>query len=50
VEALSVNIDEDSIKLLAELAFMAGGRGLTDHTEKLVAALTVLRPESERPI
>lgn len=44
-----MNIDEDLIKLLAELAFVAGGRGLTDHTHKLVSALTVLRPESERP-
>lgn len=44
-----MNIDEDSIKLLAELAFIAGGRGMTDHTETLIAALVALRPESERP-
>nr|WP_295409538.1 HrpB1 family type III secretion system apparatus protein [uncultured Thiocystis sp.] len=42
-------MDEDSIKLLAELALIAGGRGLIDHAEKMVAALVVLRPESERP-
>jgi uncharacterized protein HemY len=44
-----MDMDEDSIKLLAELAFIAGGRGMTDHTENMVAALVVLRPGSERP-
>lgn len=44
-----MNSDEDVAKLLAELAFIAGGRGMTDHTEKLIAALAALRPGSERP-
>lgn len=44
-----MDIDDSSIKLLAELAFIAGERSMNDQTDQLVAALTVLRPTSERP-
>lgn len=44
-----MEIDEDLVRLLAELAFIAGGHGLTEQNEALVEALSVLRPDSERP-
>lgn len=44
-----MDIDDDLVRLLAELAFIAGGHGLIQQTEAIVDALTVLRPASERP-
>ncbi|MTW22495.1 HrpB1 family type III secretion system apparatus protein [Allochromatium palmeri] len=44
-----MDIDEDLVRLLAELASIAGGRCLADQTEALVGALAVLRPDNERP-
>lgn len=44
-----MDIDDDLIKLLAELAFVAGGYGMIEQTDAIVAALEVLRPGSERP-
>lgn len=44
-----MDIDEDLVRLLAELASIAGGRCLAEPTEALVGALAVLRPDSERP-
>ena len=44
-----MDIDDDLIKLLAELGFIAGGYGLIEQTDALVGALAALRPGSERP-
>lgn len=44
-----MDIDDDFIKLLAELGFMAGGYRLMAQTDAIVSALEVLRPGSERP-
>ena len=44
-----MNIDDDLVKLLAELGFMAGGHGMINQTDAIVGALEALRPGSERP-
>ena len=44
-----MNMDDDLIKLLAELGFIAGGYGLIAQTDAIVGALEALRPDSERP-
>ncbi|EXJ15665.1 tetratricopeptide repeat protein [Imhoffiella purpurea] len=44
-----MDIDDDLVRLLAELASIAGGRGLAEPAEALVGALVALRPDSERP-
>ena len=44
-----MSIDDDLIKLLAELGFMAGGHGMIAQTNAIVGALEALRPDSERP-
>jgi Flp pilus assembly protein TadD len=44
-----MDIDDDLVRLIAELAFVAGDHRLTSQTASLVGALEVLRPGSERP-
>lgn len=44
-----MDTDDDLVKLIAELAFVAGDHCLTTQTASLVGALEVLRPGSERP-
>ena len=44
-----MDIDDDLIRWLAELGFVAGGYGMIKQTDALVGALTTLRPDSERP-
>lgn len=44
-----MDIDDDLIKVLAELGFIAGGYGMIAQTEAIVGALQTLRPHSERP-
>lgn len=41
--------DDTFVQQLAELGFMAGGRGLLQQTDAIVDALEALRPGSERP-
>jgi len=44
-----MEIDRDTVRLLAELGLIAGDYGMTAQVEAIVAALAVLRPESEQP-
>lgn len=44
-----MNINDDLVRLMAELAFVAGDHRLTTQTASLVDALKILRPDSERP-
>lgn len=44
-----MDIDDDFIKQLAELGFIAGGYGMLDQADAIVGALETLRPGSERP-
>ncbi|MDQ5910690.1 MAG: hypothetical protein QG599_2787 [Pseudomonadota bacterium] len=44
-----MDFDDDLIKLLAELGFIAGGYGMIQQTDAIVGALEALRPNSERP-
>lgn len=44
-----MDIDDDLVKLLAELGFIAGGYGMMEQTDAIVGALEALRPGSERP-
>lgn len=44
-----MDLDDDLVRLLAELACVAGDHRMTAQTDALVGALEVLRPGSERP-
>lgn len=44
-----MEIDDDLIKLLAELAFIAGGYGMVAQSDAIAAGLEAIRPDSERP-
>jgi hypothetical protein len=44
-----MKIDDDVVKLLAELAFIAGGYGMAAQSDAIAAGLEALRPDSERP-
>lgn len=44
-----MSTDDDLVKLLAELGFVASGHALFAQTDAIVDALTVLRPDSEYP-
>jgi len=44
-----MDIDADTVQLLAELGLIAGDYGMTEQAEAIAAALGELRPESEQP-
>jgi hypothetical protein len=44
-----MNIDDNTIQQMAELAFIAGGYGMVAQSELIAAGLQTLRPDSERP-
>lgn len=44
-----MDIDDDLVRVLAELAFIAGGYGLVAQSDAIAAGLEVIRPDSERP-
>ncbi len=44
-----MQLKEDQIKLLAELAFMAGGYGMLAQSDAIAVGLEKARPGSERP-
>lgn len=45
-----MDIDDDLVRVLAELAAITGARGLDAQGDALVSALSELRPESEAPV
>jgi len=45
-----MSIDEDIVKLLGQLGFMAGGRRMVAEADAITKALELLRPDSERPL
>lgn len=44
-----MDIDDDLIKLLAELAFIAGGYSMVAQSDMIATGLEAIRPDSERP-
>jgi predicted Zn-dependent protease len=44
-----MQIDDDTVKLLAEIALMAGGYGMTARADAIVVGLEQARPDNERP-
>ncbi len=44
-----MKLEDDQIKLLAELAFMAGSYGMLAQSDAIAAGLEKVRPDSERP-
>ena len=44
-----MDIEEDLVKLLAELAFVAGGHAMVGQAETIAAGLKALRPQSALP-
>lgn len=44
-----MDMEEDTVKQLAELAFIAGGYGMLEQSDALVAGLAVVRPDSAQP-
>jgi predicted Zn-dependent protease len=44
-----MQIDDDTVKLLAEIALMAGGYGMTSRADTIVVGLEQARPNNERP-
>lgn len=46
---MDIDIDEDLVRVLAELALIAGGNGMAEQSDSLVSALAVLRPGSAQP-
>ena len=44
-----MDINDDLVKLLSELAFIAGGYGMVSQCDTIAEGLQAIRPESERP-
>ncbi|MCP3877878.1 MAG: hypothetical protein GY701_05715 [Sulfitobacter sp.] len=44
-----MKLEDDQVKLLAELAFVAGGYGMLAQSDAITAGLEKARPDSERP-
>ncbi|NJN46705.1 MAG: hypothetical protein HC808_09750 [Candidatus Competibacteraceae bacterium] len=44
-----MEIDDDTVKLLAEIAFMAGGYKMIGPSDTIAVGLERARPDSERP-
>ena len=44
-----MDFDDDLIRLLAELGFIASGYGMIDKSDLIAAGLRSIRPQSEQP-